>query len=228
MKYSAALLCILTILFLCNCQGDQTGDEGAPISVEDSTERLDTIFSQDDIDHLNQMRFSKYESSQNRPVDWSKFRMVTSSQDDSLMVTTFQPEKSFYEMYGRMLKYSPDRSMFIDIDSYNIEIQKNRKGQSLPIEKGPDSEVSLIDIGNNKKTRLVFLGPGNGIEDAGWIDNSNVLLIGYHETDTTKARKAVIWRYHIPTETFHLYESSDTTMGRRLLDFRIERLKNLF
>lgn len=226
MKYLPALA-IFALLILVNCKNKTAEDKEIPVTHEDSTEKLDTVFSQRDIIFLNQLKFSRYAFSQRLPIDWEKFRMVTSSQDDSLIVSSFQPDKSYYQQYGSFLKYSPDSSMFVDLDSYNIEIQKNIKGQSIPIEKGPDTEVSLVNLEDRQKTRLVFLGPGNGVEDAGWIDEHNAVLIGYHEIDTTKMKNAVIWRYHVPTKTFHVYESSDTSIAGRLLKWRKERFRQL-
>ena len=225
MKYIIVLsFCAFTVIGACK---DSASEEEAkiPVSSLDSVERLDTVFSQTDIRFLNELKFSKYAASESVPIDWSKFRMVTSLHEESLMVSPFQPEKSYYENYRGFLKYSPDSSMFIDIDSYNIEIHKDKNGRVTPIEKGPDTEVSLVNLPEKKRTRLVFLGPGNGVEDASWIDDRTVLLIGYHEKDTTKMKKAVIWRYHVPTKTFHVYESSDPNVGTRISNWRKARFR---
>ncbi len=225
MKY-LSVLSIIAILFLSNCKDKSEEEEQAgPATNEESTERLDTVFSANDIGVLNQLRFSRFARSQNQRVEWSEFRMVTSSQEDSLQVSAFQPDSSYYKEYGRFLKYSPDSSMFVDLDSYNIDFQKNRKGQLVPIEVGPDTEVSLIDVAQKEKTRLVFLGPGNGVEDAGWIDNNSVVLLGYHEKDTSKIKTAVLWRYHVPTKTFYVYESPDNSVAQGLLEWRRERFR---
>ena len=227
MKY-LIFIGILSTLFLGSCKSDRDEEQQAtPVAVEDSTERLDTVFSGRDIAYLNQLRASKYAASKDAPIDWSKFAMVTSSQDDSLLTSDFQPDTAYYRKYGRLLRYSPDSSMFVDLDSYNIDFQKNKDGGLYPIEHGPDTEVSLVDLEKKQKTRLVFLGPGNGVEDGGWIDNNSVVLIGYHEKDTSKLKKAVIWRYHVPTKTFHVYESPDTSLVGRLLNWRKERFRQL-
>lgn len=217
MKYLFSL--IILAFLLSNCKNNSE-DEQAAVATEDSTERLDTFFSANDIAQLNEFRFSKFSD-----VDWSKFHMVTSSHDDSLMVTPFQPDSSYYRNFGRMLRYSPDSSMFIDLDSYNIEFQKNSSGKKVVLEQGPDTEVSLVNIPEKERTRLVFFGPGNGVEDAGWFDNQTAVLVGYHEKDTTKSKKAVVWRYHVPTKTFHVYESADTSITGQMLRWRKERLK---
>lgn len=226
MKY-LSVIGIFAIVFLCNCKNKTEDQQATLVTQEDSTERLDTILSGKDIAFLDQLSFSQYADSKSSPVDWIKFRMVTSSHDDSLLVSPFQPDSSYYQQYWPFLKYSPDSLMFIDLDSYNIEFLKSKQGRLSPIETGPDTEVSLINLDNKEKTRLAFLGPGNGVEDAGWIDNNTAILIGYHEKDTSKLKKAVIWRYHVPTKTFHVYESADTSIAGQLLNWRKERFRKI-
>ena len=226
MKY-LTFISIVAALFFSNCKSSPDEDQQAVAVSEETTERLDTIFSRRDIAYLNQLRTSTYSITQNTPIDWSKFTMVTSSQDDSLLTSPFRPDTSFYRTYGRLLRYSPDSSMFVDLDSYNMDFQKNKAGKLYPIEHGPDTEVSLVDLEKNQRTRLVFLGPGNGVEDGGWIDSNSVVLIGYYEKDTSKIKKAVIWRYHVPTKTFHVYESPDTSIVGKLLNWRKERFRQL-
>jgi len=218
---------LFAILVLSSCKNRSEEQRSIPVILEDSSEKLDTVFSQKDITSLNQLKLSQYASAQNSPIDWSTFSMVTSFEEDSLLRTAFKPDKLFYEQYGQLLKYSPDSTMFIDLDSYNIEVQQNKMGQSIIMEKGPDTEVSLVQLESKERTRLAFLGPGNGVEEALWVDNNNVLLIGYNEIDTTKLKKAFIWRYHIPTKLFHVYESSDSRVGGQLTNWRKQRFNQL-
>ena len=226
MKY-LTFISILAALFFSDCKSNPDEDQQAVAAGGETTERLDTVFSQRDIAYLSQLKASTYAIAQHAPIVWSKFTMVASSQDDSLVTSPFRPDSSFYRTYGRLLKYSPDSSMFIDMDSYNIDFQKNKSGRLYPIEHGPDTEVSLVDLEKKQRTRLVFLGPGNGVEDGGWIDSNSVVLIGYYEKDTSKIKKAVIWRYHVPTRSFHVYESPDTSIVGKLLSWRKERIRQL-
>jgi hypothetical protein len=221
MKY--LVISALIALSFSACKDDSTEQANdALVPGKDSIETLDTVFSQENVAFLNQLGFSQFARTQSTPVDWSKFSMVTSTHD-SLMVSAFTPDKLYYQHYGKLLKYSPDSSMFVDLDSYNIEIHPNKP----PIEHGPDTEVSLVDLANKQRTRLMFLGPGNGVEEAGWIDNDNILLIGYRERDTSRLKTSVIWRYHVPTKTFHVYESTNTTIAGLLIKWRRERLRQL-
>ena len=227
MKYLLALgFC--AIIFATACTDNASEEEAiTTVGLTDSVENLDTVFSQSDIKFLNDLLVSKYAESESAPIDWSKFRMVTSSHEESLLASPFQPDKSYYKNYQLFLKYSPDSSMFVDIDSYNIEIHQDKNGGVSSIEKGPDTEVSLVNLAEKQKTRLVFLGPGNSVEDASWIDDRTILLIGYQEGDTANMKKAVIWRYHVPTKTFHVYESSDPGTGSRILNWRKTRFRQL-
>jgi len=227
MKYFLALF-FAGVFFLSACK-DESSDEpqAIPVTTEESIEKLDTVFSAKSVELLNQLAFSKYARTQSAPVDWTTFRMVTSSHDDSMLLSQFVSDTAFYKKYGKLLKYSPDSSMFIDLDSYNIDFHHNSQGQLSPIEKGPDTEISLVELADNERTRLLFLGPGNSVEEATWINNEDLLLIGYHASDTTNQRTPVIWRYHIPTKTFYIYESDDKTIGGQLVNWRKERFRQI-
>ena len=73
MRY-LTFVCALIVLVFSNCK-DNTEDQPATAAeVEDSTEKLDTIFSGRDINFLSQLKASKYASAKNAPIDWSKFR----------------------------------------------------------------------------------------------------------------------------------------------------------
>jgi hypothetical protein len=193
-----------------------------------SFERVDTVFSNETINFLNNSDFSAFARSKSAQFDWSKFHMVTSWKDDSMLVTPFIPEKGYYEAYGRFLKYSPDSSLFVDLDSYNIDIIKDKQGRWIGTAQGPDTEVSLIDPKKKEKKRLLFAGPGTFIEEASWIDNENIALMGLQEGDSSSKRTAVVWRYHLPTSTYFQYELPNPAAATQLMrQWRKERLKGV-
>src|SRR5262249_42765844 len=138
--------------------------------------------------------------------------------------------------YGRFLKYSPDSNLFIDMDSYNVDIKKDKKGKWVGTEVGPDTEVSLVDPKTGKKTRLMFMGPGNSVEDGLWLDNNNLVLMGVQDADSTQqgstgkttGKTAAVWRYNVPTKTFYLYELHNDTTAKQIMGYwRKERLKDV-
>jgi hypothetical protein len=222
--------CIVAVLIFVSCK-DKAPQE-PPANTENredsgAMENIDTLLSAETIQSFSTSGFSGYAKEKSPGFDWSKFRMTATWQEDSALVTPFHPDKAFYASYGPFLKYSPDSSMFIDLDSYNIEIRKDSKGRYIGSELGPDCEVSLVDIEGGKKTRLVFLGPGGSIEDGIWLDNQTLVLMGVQDNGEG-GKTASLWRYHVPTHTFYLYEIPDTAVAAPLIGYwRKERLKHV-
>jgi hypothetical protein len=221
----------LAALFFAGCRDKP--DEVAPASqtsIEDSVanENIDTVLSNETIALFDRSGFSTFAKSKAPAFDWSKFRMINTWKEDSLYITPFEPAANYYEIYKPYLKYSPDNSMFIDLDSYNLSIEKDKSGLKVAMESGPDTEVSLVNVKTKEKTRLVFLGPGSSIEDGSWIDNDNLILFGFQETGNAGNKVPVIWRYHLPTTTYYIYEMPDPAVAKQLMgQWRKERLKGL-
>ena len=76
--------------------------------------------------------------------------------------------------------------------------------------------------------RLVFLGPGNSVEDAAWIDNDNLVLIGYLENEAASGTNAAIWQFNLSSKRVNLYELPDDEVIKKLKNYsERERLKNV-
>ena len=158
---------------------------------------------------------------------WNTFQLTRFWKEDSLLIRPFDAGERFFENYGPLLKYSADSSRFIDLDSYNISIRKNNKGERVGRPQGPDTEVNLVDVKEKMSTRLIFLGPGNNIEDAYWLDNQNLVLIS--SVDDSEAGDHVsLIKYNLPSQTFYVYETADSSLTNKLKGYwRKERLKNI-
>jgi len=224
--YPVTAFCII----LASCTGndkkasEKTTTTDSTVTEESST--IDTAFATETIDTFNTSGFSTYAKQHAKKFDWSRFRMKNTWTDDSLLTSPFHADKKYYEAYGRFLKYSPDSSHFIDLDSYNIDIRKDKTGHLVGHEIGPDTEVSLINKKTGKKTRLIFFGPDNSIEDGLWLDNDNLVLMGIKQEDSTKT--AAVWRFNVPTNTFYLYELHDADAAKKIMGYwRKERLKDV-
>jgi hypothetical protein len=227
-----AIVAIIASVLFASCKNEDekaAGDTSAGTRAADpATETVDTVLSDETISFFDQSGFSDFARTKAPAFDWSKFRMTNSWKEDSLFITPFTPAPNYYSAYKDLLRYSPDSTMFIDLDSYNLSVEKDRDGKLIGIETGPDTEVSLINRKDQKKTRLVFLGPGNSIEEGSWIDNENLVLMGFYESNDTGGRLPAIWRYHIPTTTFSIYEMPDSAVASKLMgQWRRERLKGL-
>lgn len=217
------------VLMLSACKNKEKKATEADLPDEDSVEinAPDTTLAPETIQRFNTAGFTDYVKKRSPSFDWNKFTLTTTWEEDSALTMPFKPGKTYYASYGRFLKYSPDSSLFIDLDSYNIDIRKDGQGRLIGREAGPDTEVSLVNPRSGQKVRLLFMGPGGSVEDAFWENQDNLVLLGVHES--AEAGKAVsVWKYHLPTKTWSLYELSDPSMASQLTgQWRKERLKGV-
>lgn len=227
------LLFIAAIVYLVSCTGNDkktTPPDQQGTSADTLTEVMEdsTALSAETIDTFSTMAFSEYAKKKSPGFDWTRFRLTQTWTEDSMVTAPFRPDKQFYESYGPFVKYSPDSTRFIDLDSYNLEIRKDAKGGYFGSEMGPDLEVSLVNLQTGIKTRLLFMGPGNSIEDGLWLDNETVALVGINTHENENGKTAAVWKINLPTNTYWLYELDDTAAARELFGYwRNERLKGV-
>ena len=199
----------------------------SPAEDSTETETNDSVFSRELIDTFNTVAFPGVTSKAGN-IDWTRFRMTNTWSIDTLNYRPFRPAKDFYKVYGPYLKYSPDSSMFIDIDSYNIDIEKDKNGHSTATDMGPDFEVSLVNTRSHSKARLLFFGPGSTIADAYWLNDDELILIGVHDQGDSTGKTAAAWKYNLSEKTFYLYELHDKNAVQQIMgSWRKERLKGL-
>lgn len=215
-------------LVACNSNGDQQADK---TDVEEDSvviNKQEDAFPSENLAIINETGFSKYARLSLPELNWSKFTVTKFWNEDFHHKTAFNPDKNYFNSYGQFLKYSPDSSKFIDLDSYNISISRNKKGQLVGESQEPDTEISLVDLKTKEKTQLIFLGPGNSVEDGAWIDNDNLILIGYSENDSASGTNAAIWQFNLATRNVNQYEMSDPEVLKKLKNYtERERLKNV-
>lgn len=217
------------ILLVSSCNYNDKTKEKKESLVVDSVivEKVDTLLTREDLTLLNQLDFNKYSNLRSFDPEWQKSKMTHVWKEDTMLTEDFTPDKKFYESYGKYIKYSPDKTMFIDLDSYNIQITKDENGHLIGMPLGPDVQVSLVDVSKRKKIRLLFFGPGNYIEDAQWLDNENIVILGSRDLNNESGKKIVVWKFHLPTRTFFEFDLYKRIPRQLLNDWRNERLKEL-
>jgi hypothetical protein len=221
---------LLAIIVLSSCTGNdkqaQADDDNNIIEETDSLKTGNELNDQT-IATLDKSPIFRSARSTVSEFNWNRFQLTRFWKEDSLLTRSFEPEQGYYDNYGPLFKYSPDSTKFIDLDSYNISIRKNNKGQRIGEPQGPDTEVSLVDLKKKQVSRLIFLGPGNNIEDAAWQDNENLLLVSSVDNTDAAANASVI-KYNLPSKTFYVYETADSSIVNHLKGYwRKERLKNI-
>lgn len=228
MKYIITIFLFLTLL------GCNNNDQKATVQQAENGEDSSGIMDDDDrikentVAFINGTGFSKYAKSAMPQLDWTKFEVTRFWKEEFNTKSTFSPEKDFFEIYGPFLKYSPDSSKFLDLDSYNLSIYKANNGKLVADGQGPDTEVSMVIPATKQRIRLIFLGPGNSVEDAAWIDNENFVLFGLQENEAATATNAVIWRFNLAEKMVYLYELPDSKVVDQWKNYsETQRLKNV-
>ncbi|MFT3826293.1 MAG: hypothetical protein QM731_20385 [Chitinophagaceae bacterium] len=219
--YLSLSACLLAIVS-CKDSGTKQSDDN-----DDSVIVIgeDTAFSVETIDTFNTLAFSGFAKQKAPGFDWGKFRMTSSWKADSLRTTNFNPSDNFFAAYGKLLKYSPDSSYFVDLDSYSFDVRKDSStGRWKGTDMGTDTEISLINLATKQKERILFLGPGGSIDDAYWLDKNNFILIGVQD-EGAAGKAAALWKFNVPEKIFYLYEWKDATAANSLIrTWRKQRL----
>lgn len=192
------LLPILLILTACNNSDVKTVDPqpdstSSPVVIE----KVDTVLTSESF---------KFFTKPEKQNSMGSYKMVSTWKEDSMIISEFSTTNKFLDTYKELLRFSPDSLYYIDMGSYNVEVETDANGKKIYQDLGPDTEISLVSMNDNKKRRLLFLGPGSIVEDAGWMDKETLLIAGRQLRPDGNSAYNVIWKYHLPTHTFFMYE----------------------
>lgn len=80
--------------------------------------------------------------------------------------------------FSRFFSFSPDKNRYIDLVSYSYQLYN---GKLIPGEA--DQQVVLADVGAQKRFQLLFYGPGQMAEAAGWLSNDRLIIAGTSRTE---------------------------------------------
>ena len=82
----------------------------------------------------------------------------------------------FYELYKPALSFSNDKTKFIDIYSYWLNLEK--RGGKVIANTEVDQLVSLCDLKDNNWTRIFFCGLSTRIDEVVWVTNAKFIIAG--------------------------------------------------
>lgn len=80
--------------------------------------------------------------------------------------------------FSRFFSFSPDKNRYIDLVSYSFQLNN---GKLIPGEA--DQQVVLADVEAQKRFQLLFYGPGQMAEAAGWLSNDKLIIAGTSRTE---------------------------------------------
>lgn len=110
--------------------------------------------------------------------------------------------------FDRMTIPSPDRKRGIDLYSYHWDLSME-KGEVKAEVLEPDTEVVLLDPARNARTRILFLGTDAGVDDAVWMDDATIAIVGYQDAweggRPGRTREPLLWIIRLDAGTVSLF-----------------------
>jgi hypothetical protein len=132
-------------------------------------------------------------------------------------------DKNFNGNYSGFLINSPNNKFYIDLDSYNCEIERTPTGKLIMKGMEVDQEVNWVNRESKEIKRIFYGGSMIWIEDAKWIDNSKVVLYGF---DSSVNKVFMEWiDFTIGSVECFYYKNLITTKKRFDSEIRLNGIK---
>lgn len=121
-------------------------------------------------------------------------------------------ERDFNRIYQPFLIFSPDKSQYLDFDSYHwVLIDGNASFEA-------DQKVVVVDMKKKISQQIAFFGPSFRIEEAYWKNNHQAVLFG-----NTYEKVPFYIEYDFKENTQQFFHYPDTLNTEKVYsDFRLE------
>ena len=199
MKTVVKLSLIGSLLFFASCNNNAdtkaNNDDTTAVETEETTFSVNEEFP----------RLFIYLQSQDSSFSADKFEGGEMDTKDSL--SRMKIDTAQLRPFRPYLIYNRDSSKAIDLVSYNY-VLSNKKGKTVIQQGGPDTEVALLDLKNNTRKRILFLGSAGTVLQAKWDDDNTIAIVGAEEVEGGKIKPS-IWKYDWITGKMELYQYPD-------------------
>ena len=159
----------------------------------------------------------------------SKFKLSSFKSHDTtafgnLPYKDIKELKNFYSIYKPVLAFTKDSNVFIDIYSYELNLEK--KGNKIVYSGSEvDQAISLCNIKARTWTQVLFCGYSLRIQDATWLNNTKFMLVGSVQNEESKSRP-VIYVGDLKTKSFEIFSAdhADCLQNEKYDSRKIARL----
>lgn len=133
----------------------------------------------------------------------SAFNLTSTLKIEPLERPEVNPIKKGEHPLASFQFHHPTNEGTVDIYHYKIHI-----GDGLDVSFEPDAEV-IFYRKNGMRERLLFMGPSGLFEDAVWIDNLHLMVVGYFENET--GFSPMVWLINMETGSYQSFETEFVT-----------------
>ena len=143
----------------------------------------------------------------------SKFNLLSFKPTDTIPFGNLEYNdikglKEFYSIYKPALTFSKDSNKFIDIYSYELNLEK--KGNKIVYSGSEiDQAISLYDIKMKRWMQILFCGYSLRIQEVTWVTNTKFVMVGALQNEESKY-PPVIYIGDITNNSFEIFSSSDS------------------
>jgi len=132
--------------------------------------------------------------------------------------------KGFYSIYKPALTFSKDSNKFIDIYSYELNLEK--KGNKIVYSGSEvDQAISLCNIKMKRWVQILFCGYSLRIQEVIWLTNTKFMLVGSFQNEESKY-SPVIYIGDMTNNTFEIFSSIDLNCHQNI-DYDSPKLAKL-
>ena len=121
----------------------------------------------------------------------SDFKLEDTSHFDNNLPQDFNSYKKFLSIYKPIVTYLPDSSKFIDIYSYQLNLEK--KGGYYEANADIDQAVLLCDPKAKYWNRIYFGTSSQWIDEVIWISKTKFILVGIIKSEDEKKQPLVLF-----------------------------------
>lgn len=150
------------------------------------------------------------------------FKFQRCSKENSLITHEYEPSKEYIDLYHTLLVYSPDNTSFIDMDSYNFLLEKDKKGNLIGMGGDPETEVALVNLREHTHTRLFYVGSFTIIEEVSWLNQSTLAIAYLTDEDNENAYRPNITIIDLNMKTFSYFQSPTKIDVKSMHDYSLK------
>lgn len=104
-----------------------------------------------------------------------------------------------FKLFTNFYIYSPTKKYAVDLDSYFLVLEKNNKENLVCYGTEADQEIALVNLKKQERQRILFCGTACRAEEAQWIDNKTVLIMGFSQPQIVWI--PTIWTFNTEKES---------------------------
>jgi hypothetical protein len=126
-------------------------------------------------------------------LEMTDFTDSSSKWEEEIITWDYDINTDSNNLLKEFFIYSPDSTHCLDLDSYFLGITRDSLGQLVFCGSDVDTEVAMIDLKGKKKIRIWFCGTPCIVEEAQWITNNLIYILGF--TIDNEKKYPTIWVY---------------------------------